>query len=328
MADTEAAQIKKVIEGALIVDDNAYLGTSDGMECHFSRRGLRVNGLPVKREIAITSLAGDLAQLEGTLVSYPSGYFKWISEGGASATFRIDIEGTSVETEFNDLKEYLENYFLTEDECLIGVRVDHIVYINSNWEVLIEKNPASSYIPKFPLDVDTSINPEVHAITPTLTITQLSGLSFMQIPISSSCVTLPKYGYNAYISYKDENGEDRIVVKNESICKEIINRWWNGFGKRDLVSAGRANAADGKIDKYVFRLDPEADEYKLMRVLGNDAYEELERGAYIHLDYENDTVLLGDMYIGVEDNGRHYFYIQNGIYCEKIYLDEIFVPTE
>lgn len=323
-ADTEAAQIKKVLEGALILDEELYLGTANEKECYFSKKGLRVDGVIANGETVLTSLAGDLAHLKGTLVAYPNGYFKWITEDGAFYMFKIEVEGVWADPGSGDLKEYLENHFKTYSECLIGTYMGRSVYVNSRWEVLVEHSPAASVISGAFFDVDTAINPEIHAITPQITVTVLFRMVFMVTPTSptvstNSSLNITRNGYYACLTYLDKNGNKGIVAK-DNICGELLGMWWTSFSMGYYPVGSVVDHTS--VVFYSVYFDRENNEFSLVKGLGDGKYEELSSGTCIVLD-SNDTALYGKLTIGVDDINGHYIHVKHGEYEETVYLSTL-----
>lgn len=304
-ADAEAEQIKKAIEGALIVDEQLYLGTSDGSDCYFSKQGLRIDGVITSEETTLTSLAGDLSHLVGTLAVYPNGNFRWTTEDGAVGAFKIEVDMSEPEVVASDLQEYLDNYFRdgSKTECLLGFCNMSMIYIDRAGLVKIETPMYSSYIPYGEkIEIHTDVNPDIYAITSALTINSISEYVFLTSDQNVQYIeAFLTYGENGYACLGTEKGKEalKMTIEAESLShvllgnstegKLYIDRWSCSVGQKD--AQGNFTPLNGQIE--------------------------------LLLDEDNSTHIYGKIYVGVDSAGKQYVRIENGHYTETIYLSTL-----
>ena len=325
-ADTEAAQIKKAIEGALIIGDSYYLGKIGEDRYYFSKYGVTAeNGKPINFNDGITfeELCDELKSLGGTLTAYSNGNFKWTTDDGFYKIFNIDM-GNDENNELPNsgvLQEYINSYFNFNsastpytDRLLLGLHAGSPVYLYRTGLIVWERSMTSSYRPSAAFEVDTSANENIHNITKTVQVVPLTSL--MSSFFGSIYASSPSgYGYSAYITYTTNKDEEAVII-NDTLCARDLY----SVSRHNEVHIGNTTNGDEVTEWYVYR---SGEKFYIGTLDENGEFENLDKT--ITIEKEDAKFFYGQVTISIDGNGNYNIFVKNGDYEETIVLDDNFI---
>lgn len=317
-ADTEAAQIKKAIEGALIIDDSYYLGKIGEDRYYFSKYGITIeNGKSINfnEDITFEELCDELESLGGTLTAYSNGHFKWTTDDGFYKFFHIDTEndGKNELQDGGDLQKYIEKYFElglasnpNTDRVLLGLYKGRLVYVYGTGKYLLE-----SSMPSANFEVDTSINENIHSIAKTVNVVRLTTLvrSILLENVTGN-------EFSAYITYTTEEGKEKAVITNNTLCARDLY----AASRYNKVYIGNTTNGDEVTEWYVYRL---GEKFYIGTLDENGEFENLDKT--ITIEKEDAKFFYGQVTISIDGNGNYNIFVKNGDYEETIVLDDNFI---